>query len=203
VAKSWSWQSIIRKSFTLKDWINLTDSHDDLEDRAIGLVFSGVVERKLEKEIARRFVALKGSKYKELFGTNGTLIGFLSKIRVAYALGIFGEKTFSDLNKIREIRNVFAHTLHPVKFSNRRIAQHCKSLKLADGDLVPLLSFLGWLPDDYFSVPKRERKPLPPLSPRQRFIVTCAVLELALGVYVQPPKRPRRPKPSKASFDLC
>jgi hypothetical protein len=42
------------------------------------------------------------------------LATFSAKIRLAYALSIFGSSTRDDLDTIREIRNAFAHSTRPL-----------------------------------------------------------------------------------------
>jgi hypothetical protein len=56
-----------------------------------------------------------------LFGSYGPVATFAAKIDMAYALGITMEAIHVELNKIRKIRNVFAHTRGPVSLDTEPI----------------------------------------------------------------------------------
>ena len=55
---------------------------------------------------------------------------FERKIRKGYALGLFGDETKNNLDLIRWIRNAFAHSPSPVRFSTAEIESACALLKL-------------------------------------------------------------------------
>lgn len=46
---------------------------------------------------------------KDLFGPMKPLSGFSAMIRLGFALRLYGELTFHDLELLRELRNLFAH----------------------------------------------------------------------------------------------
>jgi hypothetical protein len=73
-------------------------------DRACGVLNASWVEQSLETAISRT-LARPASK---LFDTEGPFPTFSVKIQMAYALGLFGEKTNHDLLLIRTMRNGFA-----------------------------------------------------------------------------------------------
>jgi DNA-binding MltR family transcriptional regulator len=52
---------------------------------------------------------------------NGALSSFAVKVRIAYAFGIIGPVSRSDLTLINEIRNVFAHSPHNVTLRNEQL----------------------------------------------------------------------------------
>jgi DNA-binding MltR family transcriptional regulator len=100
----------------------------------------------------------------ELF-RRGPLASTWAKIRIAYALAVFGPKTYKDLETLREVRNVFAHSTHPVRFTTRVIAVNCKKLRLGAMSLPPMFSKM-W--PQGFNLESRE--------PRDRFIRTSLFL---------------------------
>jgi topoisomerase IA-like protein len=53
-----------------------------------------------------------------------------AKIRMGYAVGLFGEETKNNVDIIRIMRNVFAHAPSPVKFSTVEIEDACALLKV-------------------------------------------------------------------------
>lgn len=70
----------------------------------------------------------------ELLGAedkDGPLSSFSSRTKAAYCLGLISQSMYSDLDKIRKIRNKFAHRMHGYTFDEPEIVSWCKSLKLA------------------------------------------------------------------------
>jgi len=60
---------------------------------------------------------------KDLFGSMTPLSSFNAKIRMGFALKLYGEDTFHDLNLLRELRNVFAHGKLAVDFDTPAVKQ--------------------------------------------------------------------------------
>ena len=54
---------------------------------------------------------------KDLFGPMKPLSSFSAKIRMGFALGLYGERTFHDLELLRELRNLFAHGKVAIDFN--------------------------------------------------------------------------------------
>jgi hypothetical protein len=52
---------------------------------------------------------VKEGEPKDLFGPMKPLSSFYAKIRMGFALRLYGERTFHDLDLLRELRNTFAH----------------------------------------------------------------------------------------------
>jgi hypothetical protein len=51
--------------------------------------------------------------------------------RMGAALGLYGPDTFKDLEKIRAVRNLFAHAPTLLGFDNKEIAQACSNFTVA------------------------------------------------------------------------
>lgn len=102
-------------------------------DYAIAIICAGVVERALEAVILTRFVGLNKDECNGLFSynCNGPLNDLSARIKVAYALGIFGPKTRDDLEHIRQIRNAFAHSLNLLRFEAAEVSEICALLHTA------------------------------------------------------------------------
>jgi hypothetical protein len=89
------------------------------------LVDGALIERELE-DMLRYALPLKRRKADKLFSdTNGILSTFASKIQMADALGLIGPETKGDIERVKEIRNIFAHAQRPVTFRNKRVAHIC------------------------------------------------------------------------------
>jgi DNA-binding MltR family transcriptional regulator len=100
-------------------------------DRECAVVCVSLLEHQLEVLLLNCFVEMTSAEEKELFGGTAPLSTFAAKIKVAYALRLI-DKTFrDDLDRVRKIRNVFAHKVKPIHFSHPDVADWCFKLKLA------------------------------------------------------------------------
>lgn len=116
---------------------------------------------------------------------------------MAYALNLFGEATYAELDLTREIRNVFAHAVHGVGFSTPRIARHCSKLKLPQAKPLPIIYILlGWL--DVHASNREVLAIKPPNTARSRYIYATVLLEGMVGAPRSAP-RPRRERSFLAS----
>lgn len=97
-----------------------------LDDRSVALIYAAQIERSLEK-IITHMLATK-DELKELFGDSGPLGTFSAKTQIAYAMGIFGKRTKKELDRIRSVRNVFAHAVRPLSFETEQIKSTCENL---------------------------------------------------------------------------
>lgn len=186
-SRRWSWRNLIKKPLSLREVVNILGGLDEMPDRGVALVCSALVERGLEDAILARMTRLKSSRRKQIFDSPGPLSGFLPKIKIGYALAVYGDKGFKELDKIREIRNAFAHSIHNVTFSTPRIKRHCMNLDSPQQKVIPvILTLLG-------RMDLRDNRPPPELiAARDRYIYTTTLLWLLLkGTDTQRPHRPR------------
>lgn len=61
----------------------------------------------------------------ELLGNSRPIGSFSARIDLTFLLGLIGRRVHRDLHLVRKIRNICAHSLQPVEFSNREIDQRC------------------------------------------------------------------------------
>lgn len=106
-------------------------------DRGAAVVLASMVERSLGHLLRTR---MRSQGVEEMFGFNGPLGSFSAMIQVAYGFKLVGPKTRSDLNIIRNIRNQFAHSRRPIRFTTAEVREACKFLRLPDEEGV-LLNF--------------------------------------------------------------
>ena len=66
---------------------------------------------------------------KLLDSSSGVFGSFSVKNDVLYCLGSYGKKTYQDLNKTAEIRNIFAHHHLTANFKNNDVIKLCAELK--------------------------------------------------------------------------
>ena len=82
--------------------------------------------------ISRMAPGVEMDEPKDLFGPMKPLSTFSAKIRMGFALKLYGERTFDDLELLRKLRNLFAHGKLAIDFDTpgvkRAINQfHCHS----------------------------------------------------------------------------
>ena len=75
---------------------------------------------------------LIGSKkhFKDLFDFNGPLGSFSGKIKMAYSIGVITEQEKTDINNIRALRNIFAHSHHSITLEDKAPKAIVDKLKL-------------------------------------------------------------------------
>jgi DNA-binding MltR family transcriptional regulator len=155
----------------------------DMDDRSAAIIKAADVEMALEGALAHRMVIDNEVDLKEVFVGESAPLGSLSaKIKVGYAFGLLRDNTRAELNRIRAIRNVFAHARRPIQFSTPEVATACASLITPDRIERP-----HWSHYDASA-------PWPPADPRQRYIRTTEAIAAALTITtfdLGPDERPR------------
>jgi len=101
------------------------------DDRSIVVVGASYLDEALRRMLATYLRTLTKPQHELLFGQNQPLSSFSAKIKLSYALELIGPETLHDLDLIREIRNVFAHNLRPIDFSNASVSAACSRLKFS------------------------------------------------------------------------
>ena len=67
-----------------------------------------------------------------MFGHNGPLGTFSAKIRVCFSFGYLSREMFSDLEKVRKLRNQAAHATDDIDFLDPGVSEIVTSLTHAD-----------------------------------------------------------------------
>lgn len=98
-------------------------------DRALVLISSAFIEQGLESVISLATIMEYDdpSEYVNLFGGDrpGAINGFYGKIIVGHALGAYTNAFKEDLDRIRHLRNAFAHSKVEINFKTKEIADAC------------------------------------------------------------------------------
>lgn len=89
-------------------------------DRGACILLSANVEAALEKALTN-YLFLSIQRDEQLFSENGPLSSFSNKILMGRALKIYGAETFHNLDRIRHVRNAFAHAHAPVSFTTSEV----------------------------------------------------------------------------------
>jgi hypothetical protein len=108
----------------------LAEGKTEKQDFAAAILGAARLDSTLAYIIEREFIDLSPDEERALL-REGPLAEFGAKIKLGYALGLYGPLTRDDLNIIREIRNAFAHSGNPLDFSNAAIARACQLINIS------------------------------------------------------------------------
>lgn len=146
------------------------DVLNEEQDLAVVLIGTSWLDACLESVLRAYFVESSISE-KLLDPRSGALGTFGARMDAAYVLGLISPRTYTDLTRVAEIRNEFAHEHLLLTFADPRIAQACASLDFVD-------RFYRGVPGQLGEVTRQ---------PRIRFVLTVVhlgerLLLQALGV---------------------
>lgn len=186
-------KKLLREHPTQKEMLRVIAELGQGPDQALAVTGLAYLENIAEQVLRAKFIALNGEEDARIFDASaGGILGSMSaKLRIIYALGLLPQQTYADLLLMNQIRNVFAHSLHQVTFSNPEITQDCGRLSAAN---------------EYIHV---AGKVIPPeKNPKFLFSNSVFLLFLALLTVLDSfgkvppleaawPGRPQRPNPQK------
>jgi len=102
-------------------------------DRSLVLTLGAILERGLEIAILTHCIPMSDEEEKRFFGPpDGAPITFDVKIRLGFALGLYGTVSRDDLVIIRHIRNLFAHAKTNLTFLSQEITDVCDHFQWID-----------------------------------------------------------------------
>jgi DNA-binding MltR family transcriptional regulator len=146
-----------------------------LPDRAIAIIITAPIEDGLEDLILTTMIYDLNKTDKDgLFSGEAPLARFSSKIRLGFALGLFGRETRRDLDRLRMIRNAFAHARKDISFKTAEVAAICRAFELPDNPRFPPLD--PKRPQEFQAAHRYK----PPTDPRARFLTTALFMESKL-----------------------
>jgi hypothetical protein len=152
---------------------------ENLPDRAAAIVAATILEAALESRLRAELPDLKikekATLLDRMFSGSGPIATFSSQINLGYMLKIYDESAWRDMDRIRGIRNDFAHETGIGSFSVESVRDRCFNLKICDShfsntDANPFVTFVESVcPENLrFSVNNLEHK----LSdPKQRYLL--------------------------------
>jgi hypothetical protein len=131
-----------------------------MDDRSTILVLSAFLDNLLEAAIRWKLKRLGTSKFDKLFRNSGSPLSSTSaKIMMANAMNILGDEPCAQLDRIRTIRNAFAHSSMLIDFTSPPVLKECEKLR----------------PDNLIS-----GATLSPVTPREKIIVTCQFIGMII-----------------------
>jgi hypothetical protein len=114
---------------TTAQFEELMQKLEGMDDRAAALILSAIIDNLLEYAIISRFVRLTKTKRDRIFrNPTAPLTSMSAKTTIAHAMGICGDEPRAQLDRIRSIRNTFAHAMLSVSFDDPTIAAECRKL---------------------------------------------------------------------------
>jgi DNA-binding MltR family transcriptional regulator len=104
-----------------------------LDERGLVLALAAFAEEALG-DLIEAFL-IPGDPAKQLLdGFNAPLGTFSARIKMAYSLGLITKRQHADLDRLRRIRNEFAHNWEPMSFNDQKVASHITALHFSNLD---------------------------------------------------------------------
>ena len=110
---------------------------DGESDRAAAIVGASIAERELTDLLLASFLDVKESR-EVTEGLTEPLSTFYAKTKVAYVTGVISAELYGDLNRVRKVRNLFAHEHGPLSFDDPKVSGHVASLDCLWGVRIQL-----------------------------------------------------------------
>jgi hypothetical protein len=107
-------------------------------DRARVIVVACWIEEFLKVKLMNKFSKGNAEARKALFSENGPFATFSAKINAAFCAGWIDSDVYHDIQVIRKLRNVFAHSYNPVSLEEEETRNLIQSLR------VPHRHFYDW-----------------------------------------------------------
>jgi hypothetical protein len=100
---------LLKEQPTLDDVTKAMEELNTDGPRGTVVLAGTLIDDLLRGAILYHMRPLKVEEHDSLFLSIGPLSGFSARIRIAYAFGIVGPSVRDDLDRLRELRNAFAH----------------------------------------------------------------------------------------------
>jgi DNA-binding MltR family transcriptional regulator len=139
---------------------------------------TALVEAALQMALrVRMYSGMSVADEASLFDGDGPLATFSAKIRMGFAFEVVNEEMRAELNRLRDIRNAFAHSKYFLKFETQEVSEACSTLSMPHVETGAPWSVEGdeviWEPAD----------------PRDQFLVSIRLCWLFLYQAVHNPPR--------------
>lgn len=104
-----------------------------MDERSLVLAYGAFAEDALG-DLIRTFMIPGEQANRLLNGFNAPIGTFSARIKTAFALGLITEAQHSDLDRLRKVRNIFAHGWKPTSLSDPNIASHVSAMNFSTLD---------------------------------------------------------------------
>ena len=116
-------------STAIKNLFEVIRNQTRMTHSGLVLASTAILDSRLERALKKAMRPLPKKLYERLFESFGPLSNFASKIVMARALGVITTDIYEELEKIRHIRNDFAHSSKMLNFESEEIAPQLLALK--------------------------------------------------------------------------
>jgi len=150
---------------------------DKESDRGCVLVAGAILDNHLEMLLRAEFsqdATVVKRVINPLFKGQGPLASFWSKTQLAYSLDLIPEWMYEDLERIRELRNEFAHRYKAVDFKDPAVVRLTEKLKGANYAVRSLRASSNAPKDRQSAHTSPAAVPVIPKKERVRFILTAS-----------------------------
>jgi DNA-binding MltR family transcriptional regulator len=113
----------------LADWATFVDQYSKADDRSCGILFVSYLDNCVTEALLTH-IKYKEDCEKELLRESGPLGSLFARVELLWSLGGLDATVRHDLHSLRRVRNVFAHQMNVMHFSEEPIKSWCKDLKL-------------------------------------------------------------------------
>jgi len=96
-------------------------------DRGLCLLAIGRLDVILTKILEIKLLGSKTFK-RDLFNNNGPLCTLSSKIKMSYSLGLITKNTYEEIEVMRKVRNMFAHSDQHISFDSKEVEDACSGM---------------------------------------------------------------------------
>lgn len=139
--------------------MRLLASDEPNRDREFAIVGAELLSRRLEQLIGADLL-LKQPAIKYLFDSDGPFATMSVKIKLGHKLGLYDTTSKTNLDRVRIIRNVFAHAVADVAFDHPKVSAVCSRFTAQDGWITEIPSL--------------------PTTPRRRFAFAVTSLDMMI-----------------------
>lgn len=116
----------------LEEFLAFLPEMNKESDRGLTLITTSFIDELLRRSIAA-FLVPGAAADALLQGFNAPISSFSARIAAATALGLLHEEETKDADRLRRIRNLFAHHVH-ISFDDQRVKDMCSHLVMAAQD---------------------------------------------------------------------
>lgn len=153
-----------------------------LPDRMLGLLAPITLDQHLTMALRARWRD-DGEVLDELFRDGGPIGSFGTRVRVAFATGLYSEDMYRDLLRVNKIRNLFAHKLDAVSFAHQQA--HDLAIAMTLPSRFPAARFASASPQEESAADRWHRAQstscvVEPGTARGRFLRTAELLDAFL-----------------------
>jgi mannitol operon repressor len=120
---------IVIPNLDIDEFRKYIDELNQESDRGAVLVSVAMIDDLLEKIILAFLIESKNTT-ELLSGFNAPLGTFSARILAAYSLGLISENEYAECNRLRKIRNEFAHNVYK-RFNDQKMKDLCADLVFA------------------------------------------------------------------------